>query len=168
VGSLANTTTFHGCAKGRFLLAGDAVAVTTPYGGQGMTLATEQARYLGENFDWSANSKISVAIANRNYARFAKKGYERVNLLNFGLYYLFFTRQPFYKHSTRYMAETWKERPELGARVMRLFAGIDRDKPSIRELIDLWGINRVKPMIENASVLIKRSAGELLFDRLKV
>lgn len=166
VGSLANTSSFNGCTKGRFLLVGDAVAVTTPYGGQGMTLAVEQAKYLGQAFDWSAASTISLTLTKRNYARYVKKGYERVNLLNFGLYYLFFTRQAFYKHSTRYMAETWNERPELAARVMRLFAGLDTDKPRVRELIDLWGINRVGPMIENASVLIKRSAGDLLFDRL--
>lgn len=166
VGSPANTSSFRGCAKGRFLLAGDAVAVTTPYGGQGMTLAVEQAKYLGQVFDWSADSALSLTLTKRNFTRFAKRGYDRVNLLNFGLYYLFFTRQAFYKHSTRYMVETWNQRPELAARVMRLFAGLDTDKPSVRELIDLWGINRVGPMIENALVLLKRSAGDLLFDRL--
>jgi len=166
VGSLANASSFHGCAKGRLLLVGDAVAVTTPYGGQGMTLAVEQAKYLGQAFDWSASQPLSLGLTKRNYTRFAKKGYERVNLLNFGLYYLFFTRQAFYKHSTRYMVETWNERPELSGRVMRLFAGLDTDKPSVRELIDLWGISRVGPMIENASVLLKRSAGELLSHRL--
>ena len=166
VGSLANTTTFQGCAVGRFLLAGDAVAVTTPYGGQGMTLAAEQVRFLGQEFDWDAQGTLALTLARRAYTKHAKRGYERVNLLNFGLYYLFFSRQAFYKHSTRYMVETWNERPELAARVMRLFAGLDRDKPSVRELMDLWGITRVGPMLENASVLIKRSAGDLLFDRL--
>jgi 2-polyprenyl-6-methoxyphenol hydroxylase-like FAD-dependent oxidoreductase len=167
MGSPANTTSFRGCAQGAFLLAGDAVAVTTPYGGQGMTLASEQARYLSEEFDFRTRSKILQVLSRRNYTQFAKRGYERVNLLNFGLYFLFFSRQHFYQTTTKFMVQTWQERPELAARVMRLFGGLDRNKPNMRELLDLWGINRVGPMIGSASEVLLRSAGDLLPERLR-
>lgn len=126
--------------KGNFLLAGDAVAATTPYGGQGISVGMEHVDYLVDEFDFSTSIAKFREESQRAYADLTRSIMDRLDIVNLGLYYLFFARTPLFKATTRHITETWKMSPELPARVMRLFAGIDRDKPSLLELTELWGI----------------------------
>jgi 3-(3-hydroxy-phenyl)propionate hydroxylase len=149
----ANTSWFGPASKGAFLLAGDALAVTTPYGGQGMTVAMEHVRFLSEQFDWKTQSRSTQALSKAAYARFAAQVFERVNFLNFGLYYTFFSRPAIFKHSTQHILKTWERNPELKTRVTRLFGGLDRDMPS---LIEILALERL-PFSRAASKLVHRN-----------
>ena len=130
--------------KERFILAGDSVAVTSPYGGQGMTACMEHAKFLTEEFDFDVqnNNSIVKSFSARRYCDFTKQTHKRIQLLNFGLYYLFFSRQPVFKDVTSYIADVWHTNPDLSSRVMRLFGGLDKDKPGTMELMELWGLAR--------------------------
>jgi len=136
-GSPANTSWFGPATKGCFLLAGDALAVTTPYGGQGMTVAMEHVRYLVANFEWSAQSALIRALSRRAYAGFTRDTFERVNFLNFGLYYTFFSRPKIFKRTTHHVLNTWEKNPEIKARVARLFGGLDTDHATLTEILAL-------------------------------
>ena len=147
----ANEEWFGPPSNGRVFLAGDALAVTTPYGGQGMTIALEHARFLSEIVDWS--SDVSVQAAKPGYARFAAELHDRAALLNFGLYYAFFSRPPIFKRSTQMILGAWERNPKLKARVARLFAGLDRDTPTLLEILDL----ERRPLGASASRIIQRA-----------
>ena len=67
----ANTSWFGPSTKGAFVLVGDALAVTTPYGGQGMTTAMEHVRFLTDRFDWKTESKSVQALAKSAYHHLA-------------------------------------------------------------------------------------------------
>ncbi|MDZ4662577.1 MAG: FAD-dependent monooxygenase [Pseudomonadota bacterium] len=127
---------------GNFLLAGDAVATTTPYAGQGISAGMEHVDYLIDEFDFSTSLAKSTQDSQKAYAEKTRAIQERLDIVNLGLYYLFFARAPLFKTTTRHVTNTWKLAPELPNRVMRLFAGIDKDKPGLAELFDLWGISR--------------------------
>jgi 2-polyprenyl-6-methoxyphenol hydroxylase-like FAD-dependent oxidoreductase len=149
----ANTSWFGPSNKGVFLLAGDALAVTTPYGGQGMTVAMEHVKFLNEHFDWKSESKSTHALAKSAYNNLTVKVHERVNFLNFGLYYTFFSRPTVFKHSTHQILKRWEKNPELKTRVARLFGGLDQDMPSLMEILDLEGL----PFSRAASKLMHRN-----------
>lgn len=128
--------------QGNFLLAGDAVAATTPYGGQGISCGMEHIDYLIHEFDFSTSIAKSAQESQLAYAEKTRSIQDRLDVVNLGLYYLFFARAPFFKTTTRHVTNTWKQAPELPGRVMRLFAGLDKDKPRLSELMDLWGFSR--------------------------
>ena len=141
MGFPAQTSWFGPIHRGAFLLAGDAGSVTTPYGGQGMTVATAHVKYLLEQLDWNITGQVARELELQQYEKFVRSTYQHVNLLNFGLYYLFFARQSLFKGVTSYVVRNWDQNEESKNRVMRLFAGLDTDTPSVPELIDLWGVS---------------------------
>lgn len=147
----ANAEWFGPPSNGRVFLAGDALAVTTPYGGQGMTIALEHARFLSQEIDWSSDAAVQEAKA--KYARFAADVHDRASLLNFGLYYAFFSRPPIFRHSTQLILRSWEKNPALKSRVTRLFGGLDRDTPTLLEILDL----ERRPFGSSASRLIERA-----------
>lgn len=127
---------------GCFLLAGDALAVTSPYGGQGMTAAMEHIQFLTEHFDFTTSHRKKIKAQLHRYTDQTQKIYQRISLLNFGLYYLFFAPAPLFKKTTNHIVRTWEDHPYLKERVMRLFAGIDQNAPSLLEISELWGLSR--------------------------
>lgn len=127
--------------RGKVLLASDAVAITTPFGGQGITCAMEHVEYLSNRFNFDARSEKDLKTERESYTRAIASTFERINVLNFGVYYLFYARSRSFKIMNRHVLSSWKKNPEATARVMRLFAGTDTDAPSIPELLRLWGIS---------------------------
>ncbi len=136
-GCPANTSWFGPSARGAFLLAGDALAVTTPYGGQGMTVALEHVRHLASRFDFKNRSRSQQSVSRSTYNSFAIETYDRVNFLNFGLYYTFFSRPKIFKRSTQHILNTWERNPEIKTRVARLFGGLDTDHATLTEILAL-------------------------------
>jgi len=140
-GAPANTSWDGTVARGRFILAGDAAAVTTPFGGQGMTCAMLQVKALLDDSTFLKEKPSLAKKAIQKYKDSVATSLSRVNLLNFGLYYFFFARHPAFKLATRHVLQTWQRHPELGERTMRLFGGLDMDKPTVVEVSRLWGLN---------------------------
>ena len=132
----ANTEWFGPPTRGRFFLIGDALAVTTPYGGQGMSVAMEHVRFLNEQLgnprSFVAKNRISV-----EYDEFAREVFQRVSLLNFGLYHVFFSRNPLLRPFGHRVLKNWENDRALQLRVIRLFGGLDRDIPTLPELLGL-------------------------------
>lgn len=136
-GCPANTSWFGPSTRGAFVLAGDALAVTTPYGGQGMTVAMEHVRHLVSRFDFKTQSRSMQNLNRSTYNSFALDTFERVNFLNFGLYYTFFSRPRIFKRSTQHILNTWEKHPEIKSRVARLFGGLDTDHATLTEILAL-------------------------------
>ncbi len=137
----AGTAWYGPAAQSRVILAGDALCVTTPFGGQGMTAACEHVKELVEKFPWRTTDPLSLLRARTAYGAATRATYNRINLMNFGLYQMFFNRSSVLKLPTQHIIRSWQQNPELAARVMRLFAGVDTDRPSPAELLKLWGIH---------------------------
>jgi len=136
-GFAANTEWYGPVHRGKFILAGDALSVTTPYGGQGMTAAMENVSYLVRHFNWLSLSKSEAALHKALYTQRARATHERINLLNFGLYYTFFARSPVFKPLTHRLINAWERDRDLKARVVRLFGGIETSKPDIFDILAL-------------------------------
>lgn len=156
-GAPANTSWDGSIGSGRFLLAGDAAAVTTPFGGQGMTCAMIHVKALLDDSTFLKEKPSKAKKAIEKYGKVVASSYSRINLLNFGLYYFFFARHPAFKLAARHVLYTWQKNPSLGDRTMRLFGGLDLDKPSLAEVTRLWGMNN--PFI---SLLNKQSYSQAL------
>lgn len=139
-GAPANTAWYGPTSKGRILLVGDAMAVTTPFGGQGMSQALYHVEQILRLIDQDDGSRSATRKIAKEYASYAKSKYRHINLLNFGLYYLFFAQASPFRASTRHILTHWKSNPEFMERVGRLFGGIDQDTPGIVELARLWGM----------------------------
>ena len=137
---------------GRFLLVGDSVGVTTPYGGQGITAVMEHVSYLLNSFDWSTWQAYASDIEKGKYLRQTVATHERIALLNFGLYFLFFSREPMMKKATQHITSAWNRDPGLRQEMMLLFGGIDTTKPSIMRILRLWGLT---PSTGNAIKLLQ-------------
>lgn len=137
---------FGGIHRRNIILMGDAAGATSPYGGQGITAAFEHVEYLLEQFNFSESAASALGkVQIKQYGRFIKNVYNRISLLNFGLYYLFFSRVPVFKSISSYILSVWNENHEMKTRVIRLFAGLDKDQPSAAELLRLWGVTRFSP-----------------------
>lgn len=134
---------------GAFLLAGDSVAVTTPYGGQGITAAMEHIRYLLGKFDWNEKSAVTIALHKQAYEQLTINTHERIGLLNFGLYNLFFSREPAMKFVTHHIANVWNQNPAMRDEMMNLFGGVDTTKPGLFKVLKLWGLT---PMGATATI----------------
>jgi len=144
-------------AKGAFFLVGDALAGTTPFGGQGMTCASYQVNLLIELFsDLLENKKAEgtelvgealksslKSIADK-YGKAAKKWHRHVSLLNFGLFHLFFSKGKVFKRTTHAVLDSWHRAPVSQQRVMALFSGLDQKTPTPLELVRLWGVSDSK------------------------
>ena len=141
-----------------FLLAGDSSCVTSPYGGQGIAAGLEHVEYLMENFDFSRVPGHAASEMCEDYGHAVRRIYDRVTLLNFGLYYLFFARQPMFKSVSSYILNVWESNPEMKERVVRLFAGLDQDRPSVIEVLELWGLTW-SPLQTSLQSLMQRYMG---------
>jgi 2-polyprenyl-6-methoxyphenol hydroxylase-like FAD-dependent oxidoreductase len=136
-GSPADTAWLGPASSGKFFLAGDALAVSNPLGGQGMTSATYHACTLISLFE---NKKIKLENIATEYGRLSKSWYQRTSLLNFGLFYLFCGRHPLIKFATKHVLRRWNQDKVLCDRVARLFGALDLDTPSTAEIVALWGL----------------------------
>jgi len=139
-GAPANTLWMGPAARGRFFLAGDALAVTTPLGGQGMTCSRHHVDSILELLDHRARTRGELELMGKRYEQITKKWYFHVNLLNLGLYYLFFANKPAFKISSKHILGVWNAHPEMKDRIGRLFGGDDLDTPGLLEILRLWGL----------------------------
>lgn len=139
-GAPANTFWMGPPAKGCFFLAGDSLAVTTPLGGQGMTCSRHQVEALLSLLESKQASAKELARIRKQYDALARQWYFHINLLNLGLYYLFFANAPMFKHSSKHILNVWNSNPEMSNRVGRLFGGDDLDTPGVMEILKLWGL----------------------------
>ena len=140
VGAPAYTCWFKRPARGAMLLAGDALAITTPFGGQGMTCAMYHVEALTELLQVDSLSEASRASIGKSYADRAKATFAHFNLLNTGLYYLFFSRHPMFKGATRFVLNHWQKSPEDLQKIGALFGGIDNENLELTKVLRLWGI----------------------------
>lgn len=157
----AYTCWFATPTKGQFILAGDAANATTPYGGQGMTAGLEHMKFLSENFNFSSADNSEQLLA---YEEMVNNTYKRISLLNFGLYYLFYSRVPAFKTLASHIFSTWERHEHLKSRVVWLFAGLDTDIPGANELVELWGLTpwQLKlPIMETARNLLANRVGSV-------
>jgi 2-polyprenyl-6-methoxyphenol hydroxylase-like FAD-dependent oxidoreductase len=153
-GAPANTAWMGPVGKGRFLLVGDAVAVTTPLGGQGMAFALEHVERLVEEipalFRGSKTRRISSEalrrVARRHHAS-SRRYFHHINLMNLFLYHLCFSRSRVARHLSRAVFQHWNEHPEARELVAQYFAGtrVTGLTPlTIAELLGLPGISKMR------------------------
>ncbi len=138
-GSPALTEWLGPCWNGRVILAGDAMGITTCYGGQGMTIGLNHVRFLTEDPCWVSASPNSAQVVLSTYEKFAKGAFKRITSLNRSLYYFFFSQMRLMPYCTRYVVNHWTQRPDLRLRVLRLFAGLDQDPATLGELVIFSG-----------------------------
>ncbi len=142
VGCPAFQTWLGPASRGRFLLVGDAVAITTPYGGQGISVGMEHVEHLVNNFEWRAKSALITGLTRREYTLTAENIHSRLDLINWSLYFLFFARNPFSKLTTQHVINSWHTHPEIPQKVMNFFGSLSREKPSLPEVFDIWGLQK--------------------------
>jgi 2-polyprenyl-6-methoxyphenol hydroxylase-like FAD-dependent oxidoreductase len=166
-GSSADTTWLGPAARGCFFLVGDALAITTPFGGQGMTCAIRHIDDLlqlisahtahlplAKAGSSSLVPKQVIQEIGEQYKQNSKALFNHFNLINFGLYYLFFAQNFFFKATTAYVLKHWSENPHYADRIGRLFGGLDQDTPGLIELMRLWGFNsKLASITQGASLL---------------
>jgi 2-polyprenyl-6-methoxyphenol hydroxylase-like FAD-dependent oxidoreductase len=156
-GAPANTAWMGPVGKGRFLLVGDAVAVTTPLGGQGMAFALEQVERLAEEipalFKGSTGARrLSVEqlrrVSRRHHAS-SRRYFHHINLMNLFLYHLCFSRSRVARHLSRAVFSHWNQNPDARELVAEYFAGtrVSGLTPlRIAELLGLPGLSRVRSL----------------------
>jgi 2-polyprenyl-6-methoxyphenol hydroxylase-like FAD-dependent oxidoreductase len=155
-GAPADTNWLGPAANGRFFLLGDALAITTPFGGQGMSCASHHVRAITKLLE--ASNSMSLKQMDKKYTEECRHWYNHVSLINFGLYYLFFAQATILKAASRHVFNRWNKNPEMMNRVGRLFGGIDLDTPNPIELMTLWGVLPVmSPVIPLGSRLARRA-----------
>ncbi|MGE3261777.1 MAG: FAD-dependent oxidoreductase [Bacteriovoracia bacterium] len=139
-GSPADQVWFGPAAKSNFFLVGDALAVTSPLGGQGMTCAMREVESLLQSFQQYVDGVSTLGEVREDYSSLARSTYYHICLLNFGLYYLFYASGRMFKLVSRFILGEWNKHPEICARVGALFSGMSFDTPGLGELLRLWGI----------------------------
>ncbi len=145
VGAPADTAWLGPVSREKILLAGDSLAVTTPLGGQGMTCGMYHVSSLLRLLPTACKTKgiqnrVATVRLRTVYEKESKYWFKRVNLLNLGLYYLFFARGQGFKWVTQHVLNIWNQHPEMRDRVGALFGGNDQDIPGIFEVLKLWGM----------------------------
>jgi len=140
----AYTRWFGPSQQGHVFLAGDACGVTTPYGGQGISGGLEAVadllEWLPTSVQNSGHWSLGFHAAETQYSFQVKKTFYRHNLIDLGIYYLFFARNPMFKSVSAHVISSWQKNPEIAQRVMNLFAGTDRNIPGPIELAEIWGL----------------------------
>ncbi len=156
-GAPANTAWMGPVGRGRFLLVGDAVAVTTPLGGQGMAFALEHVERLVEEipllFRQTQSSRRFSAdelrrVARRHHAS-SRRYFHHINLMNLFLYHLCFSRSRVARHLSRAVFSHWNEHPQARELVAEYFAGtrVNGLTPlRIAELLGIPGMARVRAL----------------------
>jgi len=141
MGTAADTQWLGPPARGRFLLLGDAVAITTPFGGQGMTCALRHVQHLVAAFDGCRlDSDLHAFLLRREYTRLVKKTFDHFSLVNFVVHFAFYRREIWAKPLAHHCIRTWNQHPELRDRAGRLFGGFDQDTPGVLELLNFSGL----------------------------
>lgn len=147
-GAPANSKWMGPAAKGRFLLAGDALAITTPFGGQGITCAMQHVNVLSDLLSASSDINSTAMLwVNRSYSQQCYDWYYHFGLLNNALYYLFFAQKDIFKMSTKHVLSAWNTDPELKSYVGELFGGLKLKTPNPKEIFWLCGGH---PIVEKA------------------
>lgn len=124
-------------ADGACFFAGDAAAVTTAFGGQGMTCALEHVTALLAS---GAASTTSLRTARAYYAAAVRRSYRRANALNFVLYHLFFSRRPAIHRISREVVRRWTADASLADLAGRLFSGAGGRGPTLSEFVRALGV----------------------------
>lgn len=124
-------------AIGRYLFAGDAAAVTTPFGGQGMTCALEHAETLLQLL--RARDQGAGAVR-RAYAAAVRRSFRRVGIVNLFLYHVFFSRSRVTRPLARYVVHGWAADPSVAQLVAGLFSGVDCRRASPGEVMRILGL----------------------------
>lgn len=163
IGCPAYQTWLGPATRGRFLLCGDAVGVTTPYGGQGISIGLEHVEHLLNHFEWQAQSQLITGLTRREYTLMAENAHNRLEVVNWSLYFLFFARNPISKLTTQHVLNSWHQNPSLPAHVMALFGGLTRERPSISEVFDIWGLQKGRraKLLSLLRPAIKRQIGRV-------
>ncbi len=163
VGCPAFQTWLGPATRGRFVLCGDAVGITTPYGGQGISIALEHVEHLVKNFEWKAQSQLISGLTRREYTLMAESAHNRLDIVNWSLYFLFFARNPISKLTTQHVLNSWHQNPSLPAHVMSLFGGLTREHPSLSEVFDIWGLQkgRRSKLLSLLGPAVKRQIGRI-------
>lgn len=172
-GAPADTAWMGPAARGCFLLVGDALAVTTPLGGQGMAFALEQVQRLAEGLPLvfrrkvartgssstgrSAAGSVAAALSSqalnrlgRQHHRASRRYFHHINLMNLFLYHLCFSRSRVARHLSRPVFAHWNAHPEVKAVVAEYFAGTRvRGLTPIRiaELLGLPGLPALRALV---------------------
>ncbi len=144
-GAPAGTAWMGPAARGRFFLVGDALAVTTPLGGQGMTCAMIHVKSILDLFDGSSAQKLKQEARARirlRYSRTARDLYRHTTLLNFFLYHLCFSRSKLARRLGKHVFASWNDNPALSRQVAEHFAGFNVSPLRISEIAEVLGIPR--------------------------
>ncbi|MCO4768965.1 MAG: FAD-dependent monooxygenase [Deltaproteobacteria bacterium] len=127
-------------ARGRLVLAGDALAVTSPLGGQGISCASAHVeRLLQSVSDRRGAPEPFDTQSLRGYEAEARARYREVRTLNFHIYHLFYSRGPV-KGLTRLVVDSWRRNPERLVRLGDLFGGTRAQPLRLREVPALMGL----------------------------
>jgi 2-octaprenyl-3-methyl-6-methoxy-1,4-benzoquinol hydroxylase len=128
----------------RVFLVGDAVAVTTPLGGQGMTCGLYQVDRIltvtSQLGPAALESSDGIAVMAKAHAESSHYIFSHFTVLNTGLYYLFFSKLPFSKRLTRHVLRNWQGTHQHVERLAALFGGLELDTPNLVEVMKLWGV----------------------------
>jgi 2-polyprenyl-6-methoxyphenol hydroxylase-like FAD-dependent oxidoreductase len=162
MGAPAQSAWMGPVGKGKFLLVGDAVAVTTPLGGQGMAFALEHVERLVDEipalFQGSKTKRLSTnafrRVTRRHYVS-SRRYFHHINLMNLFLYHLCFSRSRVARHLSRAVFQHWNQHPEARALVAEYFSGtrVTGLTPlTIAELLGLPGIPKVRRLAGFVSV----------------
>ena len=147
-GAPANTAWVGPAGRGRFLLAGDALAVTTPLGGQGMAFVLEHAeRLVSEIPSVFVGSGVQKRVSTLKWARILKshhsasrRYFHHINLMNLFLYHLCFSRSSLARGLSRTVFSHWNSHPETRELVAEYFAGIRVTGLSPLRIAELLGV----------------------------
>ncbi len=123
-------------ARGRVLLAGDAVAVSPPMSGQGMACALLHVEALVDLLTGDA-SEAAVASA---YARIVRDRFRQVERMNLGLVHQFFSRSAAARALGPWVLRGWNADAGLRARVGEWFGGAGGGPLRRREFLRLLGV----------------------------
>lgn len=157
-GASAHTSWMGPVGKGRFLLVGDAVAVTTPLGGQGMAFALEHVERLVDEIPQlfrgskSGSKRVSseeLRLVVRRHHASSRRYFHHINLMNLFVYHLCFSRSRLARHLSRAVFSHWNAYPEARELVAEYFAGtrVSGLTPlRIAELLGIPGVTRVRSL----------------------
>lgn len=118
--------------RGSVVLVGDALQLTTPLGGQGMSFALRQAGWLLEAAD-----RGMTAATLRDYASRVAAEHRHLGVLNTGIYHHFYARSELVRAVGRPIRAAWAEDEAKRARLGELFAGTWTRPLGAAELVHL-------------------------------
>ncbi|MEN9723108.1 MAG: hypothetical protein RJB38_1094 [Pseudomonadota bacterium] len=151
-GAPADAAWFGPAAKGRFVLIGDALAVTTPLGGQGMAFALEHVERLaqaippvfrrrsGKARSPSVVDSARLAELRRVHHRASRRYFHHIALMNQFLYHLCFNRSGLARRLSRRVFAHWNAHPEVRNLVAEYFGGLRVEGLNPVRIAELLGL----------------------------